>query len=163
MQRNALEVWNEIPNEYKKFVKEVLQKRNKKSSSQYLRNWRFLLEAPWDNAKIQTQQNWTNLNSATICFVHWETLGLSFLYKWTSVIFFFFFLFLCIFLSFLWYISSFLFYFQCAVSVQLAFAICRSKEFLVNMYENIKIKVWSEVKVSMLGNVWSPTKEALDC
>ena len=39
---------------------------------------------------------WT---SATICFVHLETLGLSFLYKWTSVILFFF-LFLCIFLSF---------------------------------------------------------------
>ena len=36
MQRNALKVCNEIPNKYKKFVKEVLQKRNKKSSSQFL-------------------------------------------------------------------------------------------------------------------------------
>ena len=69
MQRNALEVWNEIPNEYKKFVKEVLQKRNKKSSSQYPRDWRFLLEAQWDNAKIQTQQNWTNLNQCYNMFL----------------------------------------------------------------------------------------------
>ena len=45
-----------------KFVKEILQKRNKKSSSQYSRNWRFLYGAWWDNAKIQTQQNWIKLN-----------------------------------------------------------------------------------------------------
>ena len=34
-----------------KFVKEILQKRNKKSCSQYSRNWRFLYGAWWDNAK----------------------------------------------------------------------------------------------------------------
>ena len=45
-----------------KFVKEILQKRNKKSSSQYSRNWRFLYGAWWDNTKIQTQQNWIKLN-----------------------------------------------------------------------------------------------------
>ena len=45
-----------------KFVKEILQKRNKKSSSQYSRNWRFLYGAWWDNAKIQTQQNWIKFN-----------------------------------------------------------------------------------------------------
>ena len=71
MQRNTLKVCNEIANKYKKFVKEVLQKRNKKSSSQYPRNWRFLLEAQWDNAKIQTQQNWTNLNQ---CYNMFRTL-----------------------------------------------------------------------------------------
>ena len=121
MQRNTLKVSNEIPNEYKKFVKEVLQKRNKKSSSQYPRDWRFLLEAQWDNAKIQTQQNWTNLNSATICFVHWETLGLSFLYKWTSVIFFFF--------PFLVYLFVFLFTFLhfCFISSVLKLSKLRKK------------------------------------
>ena len=40
MQRKAfsrvgVNVWNELPNESKKFVKEILQKRKKKSSSQY--------------------------------------------------------------------------------------------------------------------------------
>ena len=45
-----------------KFVKEILQKRNKKSSSQYSRNRRFLYGAWWDNAKIQTQQNWIKFN-----------------------------------------------------------------------------------------------------
>ena len=32
-----------------KFVKEILQKRNKKGSSQYSRDWRFLYQAWWDN------------------------------------------------------------------------------------------------------------------
>ena len=114
MQRNTLKVFNEILNKYKKFVKEVLQKRSKKSSSQYPRNWRFLLEAQWDNAKIQTQQNWTNLNQ---CYNMFRTLRNSrtfFSVQVNICHFLFFFLFLCIFMSFLWYISSFLFYFQCA-------------------------------------------------
>ena len=114
MQRNALEVWNEIPNEYKKFVKEVLQKRNKKSSwlnileteDSYLKPNKIMLK--FKHSK--TEPIWT---SATICFVHWETLGLSFLYKWTSVIFFFF-SFSCVSFCLFIYISSFLFYFQCA-------------------------------------------------
>ena len=38
------------------------KKKNEKSSSQYSRNWRFLYRAWWDNAKIQTQQNWIKLN-----------------------------------------------------------------------------------------------------
>ena len=104
MQRNALEVWNEIPNEYKKFVKEVLQKRNKKSSwlnileteDSYLKPNKIMLK--FKHSK--TEPIWT---SATICFVHWETLGLSFLYKWTSVISFFF--------PFLVYLFVFLFTF----------------------------------------------------
>ena len=37
-------------------------KKNKKSSSQYPRNWIFSHGAWRDNAKIQTQQNWAKLN-----------------------------------------------------------------------------------------------------
>ena len=105
MQRNALEVWNEIPNEYKKFVKEVLQKRNKKSSSQYPRNWRFLLEAQWDNVKIQTQQNWTNLNQ---CYNMFRTLRNSrtFFPLQVNICHFLFFSFSCVSFCLFIYISS---------------------------------------------------------
>ena len=60
--RVGVKVWNEMPNEYKNLSKKSFKKRNKKSSSQYSRNWRFLYGAWWDNAKIQTQQNWIKLN-----------------------------------------------------------------------------------------------------
>ena len=110
----------------------------------------------------KTEPIWT---SATICFLHWETLGLSFLYKWTFVIFFFF--------PFLVYLFVFFygtFLHFCFISSvlklsklrkkndppQLAFAICRSKEFLVNMYENKNKSVkWSEsqhVRKCMITN-----------
>ena len=60
--RVGIKVWNEMPNEYKNLSKKSFKKKNKKSSSQYSRNWRFLYGAWWDNAKIQTQQNWIKLN-----------------------------------------------------------------------------------------------------
>ena len=64
MQRKAfsrvgVEVWNEIPDEYKNLSKKSLKKYRKRAlTSQYSRSWRFLNGAWWDNAKIQTQQNW---------------------------------------------------------------------------------------------------------
>ena len=77
MQRKAfsrvgVEVWNEIPDEYKNLSKKSFKKYRKRAlTSQYSRNWRFLNGAWWDNAKIQTQQNWT---SSTICFVSLRTM-----------------------------------------------------------------------------------------
>ena len=61
---------------------------------------------------------WT---SATICFIDWETLVLSFLYKWTSVIFFFF--------PFLVYLFVFLFTFLhfCFISSVLKLSKLRKK------------------------------------
>ena len=92
-----------------KFVKEILQKRNKKSSSQYSRNRRFLYGAWWVNAKIQTQQNWIKLNHFFKFFVHLETLGLFLVYN-QHLPFSFFSLFAYLF-ALLCYISSFPFYF----------------------------------------------------
>ena len=57
----GVKVWNDMPNEYKNLSKTSFKKETK-SSSQYPRNWRFSHGAWWDNAKIQTHQNWTKLN-----------------------------------------------------------------------------------------------------
>ena len=76
-----------------KFVKEILQKRNKKSSSQYSRNWRFLYGAWWDNAKIQTQQNWIKLNQFYNIFRTLRNARAFSPLQWTSAIFLFFFFF----------------------------------------------------------------------
>ena len=124
MQRNALEVCKEIPNKYKKFVKEVLHKRNKKSSSQYPRNWRFLLEAQWDDAKIQTQQNWTNLNQCYNMFLTLRNSRTFFPLQVNICHFLFFFLFLCIFLSFFY--GTFLHY--CFISSVLKLSKLRKKK-----------------------------------
>ena len=75
-----------------KFVKEILQKRNK-SSSQYSRGWRFLYQAWWDygykfkHGKIET--NWTC--SCKISLVHLDTQDF---FSYTMNVFHF--LFLCI-------------------------------------------------------------------
>ena len=74
-----------------KFVKEILQKRNKKSSSQYSRNRRFLYGAWWDNAKIQTQQNWIKLNQFYNIFRTLRNAGTFSRLQSTSAIFLFFF------------------------------------------------------------------------
>ena len=123
MQRNTLEVCKEIPNKYKKFVKEVLQKRNKKSSSQYLRNWRFLLKAQWDNAKIQTQQNWTNLNQ---CYNMFRTLRNSrtFFPLQVNICHFLFFSFSCV--SFYLFYGTFLH--SCFISSVLKLSKLRKKK-----------------------------------
>ena len=94
-----------------KFVKEILQKRSKKSSSQYSRNWRFLYGAWWDNAKFKHSKIESNWSSSTIFFVHLKTLGLFLLYN-EHLPFYFFYFFAYLFVL-LCYISSFPFYFQC--------------------------------------------------
>ena len=76
-----------------KFVKEILQKRNKKSSSQYSRNRRFLYGAWWDNAKIQTQQNWIKFNYFFNIFRTLRNAGTFSPLQSTSAIFLFFFFF----------------------------------------------------------------------
>ena len=65
-----------IPNSYSLInITTWLQKRNKKGSCQYSRDWRFLYQAWWDNGykfkhgKIET--NWTY--SCTISLVHLNT------------------------------------------------------------------------------------------
>ena len=99
-----------------KIVKEILQKWNKKSSSQYSRNWRFLHGAWWDNAKIQTQQNWIRLNQLYNIFRTLRNARTFSPLQCTSAIFLFF-LFSLFFLAYRFvlscYISSFPFYFQC--------------------------------------------------
>ena len=57
MERNALEVWNEIPNKYKKFVKEVLQKETK----------RALLNI------LETEDSYLNPNEIMLKFKHSKT------------------------------------------------------------------------------------------
>ena len=98
-------------NTIQKFVKEILQKRSKNSSSQYSRNWRFLYGAWWDNAKFKHSKIESNWSSSTIFFVHLKTLGLFLLYnEHLPFCFFYFFAYLFVLLC---YISSFPFYFQC--------------------------------------------------
>ena len=74
-----------------KFVKEILQKRSKKGSSQYSRNWRFLYGAWWGNAKFKHSKIESNWSSSTIFFVHLKTLGLFLLYNQHLPFSFFFF------------------------------------------------------------------------
>ena len=115
--RVGVKVWNEMSNEYKNLSKKSIKKRNKKSSSQYSRNWRFLYGAWWDNAKIQTQQNWIKLNQFYNIFRTLRNARIFFSpLQWTSAIFLFFyfsFFFFAYLFVLLCYISSFSFYFQC--------------------------------------------------
>ena len=132
-----------------KFVKEILQKRSKKGSSQYSRNWRFLYGAWWDNAKFK-QQNWIKLKQFYNIFCTLKNARTFSPLQSTSAIFFF--LFLHIFLSF--YVIFLHFHFISSViklghykkkfdPPRLAFAICGSKEYLVicKKMENKSVKV----------------------
>ena len=112
-----------------KFVKEILQKRNKKSSSQYSRNRRFLYGAWWHNAKIQTKQNWIKLNQFYNIFHTLRNTRIFFLLYNEHLPFSFFSIFLFFF--------AYLFVLLCYISSssidlpQLAFAIHGSKEYQV--------------------------------
>ena len=95
----GVKVWNDMPNEYKNLSKTSFKKETK-SSSQYPRNWRFSHGAWWDNAKIQTHQNWTKLNQFYNVFCTLRNSRISCPLQLNICHFPFFFLFWCIFYSY---------------------------------------------------------------